>query len=183
MSSLFQLFTKFRGILKHLRYSLGDSTMKHKRFILGIALFFLLFIIMLYYSLDHNNHDPDARFILDNYEEFITTKVYFDGVITNVDIKNNTLWVQVTWSAEDIIVVSTTESLNSTQQGDVVEVYGTLTSRNHMTAEKLLITQRWKYDLIYVRSLPAIPFVLYLFFRTWRLNPDTHRFERRKNHA
>jgi len=157
--------------------------MTHKRFILGITLVFLLFMLMLYYSLDHNNHDPDARFILDHYEEFTTTKVHFDGVITNVDITNNTLRVQVTWSPEDIILVSTTESLNTTQQGDVVEVYGTLTSRNHMTAEKLLISEHWKYNLIFVRSLPAIPFVLYLFFRTWRFNPGTFRFERRKKHA
>lgn len=76
--------------------------------------------------------------------------------------------------------VSTTESLDAAQPGDVVEVYGTLSSGTHMTAEKLLISEQWKDDLIYLRSLPAIPFALYLFFRTYRFNPDTRRFERRQ---
>ena len=155
----------------------------HKRFIIGILLFLLLFTLMLYYSLEHNNHDPDPQYILDNYQKFTTTKVRLDGVVTDVDRTNNTLRIQVNQASGRHILISTMEPLNTTQQGDVVEAYGTLISPNHMNAEKLLISQRWKHDLIYVRSLPAIPFALYLFFRTWHFNPDARRFERRKNHA
>jgi hypothetical protein len=157
--------------------------MKHKRLIVGSLLILLLLSLLMFYSLDHNNHDPDPNYILDHYDEFTTTKVYLDGVVKNVDTINNTLLIQVTESPETILLVSTTESLNTTQQGDMVEVYGTFTSKTHIDAEKLLISERWKYDLIYLRSLPAIPFVLYLFFRTWRFNPDTRRFERKENHA
>jgi hypothetical protein len=156
---------------------------KQKRLILGIILIFLLFTLMLHYSLDHNNHDPDPQYILDNYEKFTTTKVRLNGEVKNVDQTNNTLLVQVTPSPEGIILVSTTENISTTQVDDVVEVYGVLTSRNTLTAEKLLSSERWKHDLIYIRSLPAIPFALYLFFRTWRFNPVTRRFERRHTHA
>jgi hypothetical protein len=138
---------------------------------------------MLYYSLDHNNHDPDTQYILDHYEKFTTTKVELDAVVKNVDTINNTLSIQVSPSPEGIILVNTTEPLTTAHPGDQVEVYGTFTSRNQMTAEKLLIYEQWKYDLIFLRSLPAIPFAVYLFFRTYRFNPDTRRFERRKNHA
>ena len=157
--------------------------MKYKRLALGIILILILFSLMLYYNQDHNNHDPDVQYILDHFEQFNTTKVCLGGEVKNVDIINNTLLVQISQSQESIIMMSITETLNSTQQGDIVEVYGVLTSRNSITAEKLLIYQRWKYDLIYIRSLPAIPFVLYLFFRTYSFNLDTFRFERRKNHA
>jgi hypothetical protein len=157
--------------------------MKHTRLILGIILILLLFAVMFYYSIDHNNHDPDAQYILDHFEEFTTTKVRLDGVVKNVNTTNNTLLIQVSSSPEDIILVNTTEPLNTTQQGDLVEVYGILTSRTHITAENLLITEQWKDDMIYLRSLPAIPFALYLFFRTYWFNPDTRRFERRQKHA
>jgi hypothetical protein len=153
--------------------------MKHTRLILGFILILLLFLLMLYYSLDHNNHDPDTQYILDHYEEFTTTKVKLDAVVKSVDITNNTLYVQISSSPEGIILVYTTEQLTTARQGDQVEVYGTFISRNQMIAEKLLISGGWKYDLIFLRSLPAIPFVLYLFLRTYRFNLDTCRFERR----
>ena len=143
----------------------------------------MLFLLILYYNLNHNKHDLDNQYILDHFEEIATTKVKLDGVIKNVDNTNHILLIRVGSRPEDIILVSTTEPLNTTQQNDVVEVYGSFTSRTHMTAEKLLINQRWKHDLIFIRSLPAIPFTLYLFFRTWRFSRKTYHFERRKNHA
>jgi hypothetical protein len=157
--------------------------MKHKRLILGSILLLLLFSLMLYYSLDCNNHDPSTYYIINHFEEFTTTKVNLDGVVKNVDNANNTLFIKVSSSPDYFVVVSTTEPLNATQQGDVVEVYGNFTNQTHMTAEKLIIYEQWKYDLIFLRSLPAIPFALYLFFRTWRFNLDTYRFERRQKHA
>ena len=64
--------------------------------------------------------------------------------------------------------------------GDKIEIFGTINNKNHISAEKVLITPRWKYDLIFIRSLPAIPFALFLFFRTWKFNRSSFRFERRK---
>lgn len=157
--------------------------MKHQRLILGTILIVLLFSLMLYYSLEHNNHNPDNQYILDHYEEFITTKVKLEGMIKNVDKTNNTLLIRVSSSPNSTILVSTTESLLTTQRGDIVEVYGNFTNRSHMTAEKLLISEGWKNALIFIRSLPAIPFALYLFFKTYRFNPDTCRFERRQKHG
>ena len=84
---------------------------------------------------------------------------------------------------QGIIHVNTTEQLTGAQPGDTVEVYGTFTGKNQMTADTLLITEQWKNDLIYLRSLPAIPFALYLFFRAYRFNTTTYRFERRQKHG
>jgi hypothetical protein len=156
--------------------------MKHKRLILGIILILMLFTLMLYYSLDHNNHDPDPQYILDHFEQFNGTKVRFTETVTRVDSINNTFSIQLSPSPASIII-HTTENVSTIHQGDIVEVYGILTSRHTMTAETLLITERWQYDLIFIRSLPAIPFALYLFFSTYRFNPGTRRFERRQKHA
>jgi hypothetical protein len=156
--------------------------MKHQRLIIGSILIVLLFSLMLYYSLDYNNHDPDFNYIFDHFEQFNMTKVTLVGEVQKVDRTNNTLRMHVSQSNKSITVI-TTEELNTTQLGDYVEVYGTLTSKKSITAEKLLITERWKNDLVYFRSLPAIPFVLYLFFRDYRFNRKLLRFERREKHT
>jgi hypothetical protein len=157
--------------------------MKHQRLILGSILLLVLFSLMLYYSLNVDNHDPDAPYILDHFEQFNMTKITIGGVVKTVDTTNNTLLIELTQPPKHLIWLSTTDNISTTQQGDIVEVYGILTSRNSLTAEKLLIFEQWKDNLIYLRSLPAIPFVLYLFFRTYRFNLDTRRFERRQKHA
>ena len=68
-------------------------------------------------------------------------------------------------------------------KGDAIEITGILDAEKHVTAEKIYILEQWKYNLIYIRSIPAIPFALYLFFTTWRFNKKTLRFERRNNNA
>jgi len=157
--------------------------MSHRRFFLGCFLLSLLVLLMVYYSLDHNNHDPDFQYILDHFEQFNTTRVTLTGDVKYVDNTTRILIIQINQPLYSDLLVQTKENLNTTQQGDIVEVYGVLNSRNRMTADKLLISDRWASDLIYLRSLPAIPFALYLFFRTWRFNRNTHRFERRQKHA
>jgi hypothetical protein len=157
--------------------------MKQKRLILGILLILLLFTLMLYYSVDRHTYEPSTYYILTHYEEFTTTNVQLDGVVQNVDTTNNTLLVRVDGSFKDGILVSTTEPVQTVHLGDRIELYGHFTSPNHLTAEKLLIYEQWNYHLIFIRSLLGVPFVVYLFFRSYRFNPDTWRFERRQKHA
>ena len=157
--------------------------MKHQRLLLGIFLLCILLSILVYYNMEHNYHDPGPEYIFDHYEEFLNTKVLMSGDINTVDSTNHTLRVRVTNQPNGIIQVTTTESLNQTQPGDVIEMYGTLTSRNQLNAESILIFPEWKNTLIYLRSLPAIPFALYLLFRAYRFNTHTIRFERRKPHG
>ena len=157
--------------------------MKHQRLILGSILLLLLFSLMVYYSLDHNNHDPDDPYILDHFEQFNGTKVTMSGVVQYVDRANQTLLIELSQPPKYLMQISTTDNINSTQPGDVVEVYGTLTSSTQLTAEKLLIFEQWKNTLIYLRSLLAIPFMLYLFFRAYTFNTKKYRFERRQKHG
>lgn len=157
--------------------------MKHTRLILGSILLLILLSLMLYYALDHNNHDPEPRYIIDHYQQFRYTKIAMVGEVQKINTTNNTLLLQVSWSRGDIMWVTTTEPLQTIHPGDTVEAYGLLSDGTHMTADTLLITQQWKDDLIYLRSLPAIPFALYLFFRAYHFNPTTRCFERRQKHA
>lgn len=100
--------------------------------------------MMFYQSFDHNsfNHNPDPKYFIDYYEQFTTTKVRMVRVVQDVDRTNNTLLLQVSSLHGNAMWVNTPELLDTIQQGDIVEVYGTLSDGTHMTAEKLLISEQ-----------------------------------------
>jgi hypothetical protein len=152
--------------------------MNQKRLMIGFLLVILLLIIMVYTSLEQNNNNPDIYYILENVETYKNTTVTFSGEITTINTSTQTVTLNLIEppSLTLEVRINTTENLH---QRDIVEILGILDGNNHVTAEKILISERWKYDLIYLRSLPAIPFALYLFFRTWHFNWKTYRFERR----
>jgi len=154
--------------------------MKDKRLVLALFLMLFLSLLMLYSGLEYNHHNPSLKYILQNFDTFNNTKIYFDGYVSEVDETHHTISIGVPvqpWLLE--VKIPITE--NIPQKGDFVEIYGTLNTKDYVTAEKILVSKSWQKDLIYISSLPAIPLVLYLFFRTWRLNIKKMRFERRKN--
>ena len=157
--------------------------MKNRRLILGIFLAFILTSLILYSGLEYNNYDPGIEYILENFETYNNTKISFTGVIEEVNTTNHQITISIPKSPYYSIEIKTDTMEDNIQKGDIVEILGVLDGKYHVTAEKILISQRWKHDLIYIRSLPAIPFTLYLFFRTWQFNKKTFKFERRTKNA
>lgn len=156
--------------------------MKHKRLIIGIFLAVVFTLLMLYSSLEYNNYDPSIDYILDNFETYNNTKISFSGVIEEVNTTNHQITISIP-RAPYLMEIKIDTIEDTMQKGDIVEILGVLDGKYHVTAEKILVIQQWKYDLIIIRSLPAIPFALYLFFRTWQFNKKTFRFERRTKDA
>ena len=156
--------------------------MKNKRIILGIFLTVILTLLILYSGLEYNNHDPSIEYILENFETYNNTKISFSGVIEEVNESNQKITVSIPQTPY-VIEIKTDSLKVDMQKGNLVEILGVLDSKYHVKAEKILVIEQWKADLVIVRSLPAIPFALYLFFRTWRFNKKIYRFERRKRDA
>lgn len=156
--------------------------MKYKRLTSGIFLIIVLTLLMVYSGYEYNNQDPDIDYIIKNYEKFNNTRITIKGEIEKINTSKQQITV-ITPPTPYKIIVETEEITENMQKGNLVEILGILNGKNHVTAEKFLIVERWKSDLIIIRSLPAIPFALYLFFRTWRFNKKTYRFERRKKDA
>lgn len=157
--------------------------MNHRRLLVGIILVALLSLLMLYSSLEHNRHDPDIQYILENFETYNNTRISFTGEIILVNKSSQELIIQLNEPPYLPIKIELNNTTDSINKGDITEILGILDRKNHVTVEKILISERWKHDLIYIRSLPAIPFTLYLIFRTWKFNRKTLRFERRKTDA
>lgn len=139
----------------------------------GIILLFLLLALMMYSYAEHNKKDPDMEYILKHFEEYKNTEVSFVGKVINVgdgEIEINLMGSPYT--PLDIEIKNT-----SVKKGDVVEIVGILDGEVHVTAKKIIATREWKYNLVFVRSLPAIPFVLYFFLRKWKFNVKKFMFE------
>jgi len=152
--------------------------MKHQRIAVGLILIITLISILMYSSLEINNYDPDIKYIIKNFEDFNNTRISFRGFIEKVDSTNKTLIIstpQITYNME--IKIDTV--FDTIQKGNIVEILGVLKKNDQVDAVKILVIEKWKSDLIIFRSLPAIPFALYLFFRKWHFNSKNFRFERR----
>ena len=156
--------------------------MKNKRLISGIFMVAILASLILYSGIEYNNHDPSIEHILENFETYNNTKISFSGVIKEVNTTNQQITISIPQTPY-VLKIKTDSFEDDMQKGNIVEILGVLDGKCHVSAEKILVIERWKSDLIIIRSLPAIPFALYLFFRTWRFNKETFRFERRNKDA
>ena len=134
--------------------------MKYKRVTVGLLLIIVLLLLMTYHSLDYNNHDPDINYILENSEIYINTTVAFTGEIKTITTHNQTMTIQLTTPSPLTITIPAQIIEKTPQQWDIIEILGVLTKQNQVTAQAVMVMQRWKFDLIYIRSLPAIPFAL-----------------------
>ena len=151
-----------------------------KRLVIGFVLIVILFSLFIYSSIEHDKHDPDIQYILGNFENFNNTEIRLGGKIKEINHSKQIIIINI-GEPPYIDIEIDTEKINFEGEiGDFVEVLGVLDSPKHVTAKKILVTPDWKNTLIYIRSLPAIPFALYLFFRAWKFNKKQFRFERRE---
>ena len=163
--------------------------MRYKRLIICVLLILTLTFLMLYSYQEYDKNDVQIKKftqIFENSEKFNNTEISFLAQVTCINTTNHSLRITIqekpyTYPSLEI----NTGNLNITniKKGDLIDVIGVIDGKNHITATKIWLNEPWKANLIYLRSLPAIPFVLYLLLRTWKFNIKTWRFERRKQHA
>ena len=151
--------------------------MKKTKAALILILFICLLGLMTYCYLYKNTYDPGLSYRLDHFEEYKDEPIAFSGIIQKIDTENNTLIVEVTQPPYIDMTVITSKIPDDTKQGDIVEILASFHTPNIVHAEKIIVTHTFEYYLIYLRSLPAIPFALYFFFKNWRFNKKTWYFE------
>ena len=163
--------------------------MKYKRLILGLIAIILLVTSMIFCFQEYDKNDPQikkCKLLYGSSDNYNNTEISFTGYIYTVNKINHTLLVDIQeepWNYPAITVNTGNIDIKNLKKADLIDVIGTFNGKNTMTATKLWLDEQWKEDLINLRSLPAIPFVLYLFFRTWKYNITSWRFERRKKNA
>ena len=144
-------------------------------------------MIYCFQEYDKNNLQiKKYKILFESSDQYNNTGISFQASIYWVNKTNHTLRVEIEekpWRYPHITINTGNIDIQNLKKGDLIDVIGILNGKNQMTATKLWLDEPWKADLINLRSLPAIPFVLYLFFRTWKYNTTSWRFERRKKNA
>jgi hypothetical protein len=163
--------------------------MNHTRTILGLILLLILFSSMLYSFQNHEKNDPYIKTLTQLFEHpdnTSNTHISFEANILSIDRINNTLRVFIQekpYTYPQVYINTETLDIQNLDKGDSIDVITIYHGNYTFSATKLWRNEPWKDTLIYLRSLPAIPFILYLFLRTWRFDTTTWRFERRTKHA
>ena len=122
--------------------------------------------------MEHNKKDPDMEYILKNFEEHNNTQVTFVGRV--IKAGNGGMEINLMEPPYTSLAIQTNITA---KKGDIVEVTGILDGKEHVSASKVMVSKEWKYNLIFIRSLPAIPFALYFFLRRWKFNFKKFVFE------
>ena len=156
--------------------------MRYKRLLFIILLIIIIILLMFYNNLEYHSRDLDFNYILDNFEKYNNSEITITGYILKINEINQTLIVCIQESPFPIFEIKY-NNIENLRKFDIIGIYGILDGKNHITAERIWIHEQWKDYLIYARSIPAIPFAIYLFFRSWKFNRKTVRFERRVKDA
>jgi hypothetical protein len=158
--------------------------MKKTKFICIVLLLSLLILVLLYSHLEFNKNDyPDSGFLFENYQMFNNTEITFEASIREINTTDQTIQAVIGDPPYFVVEIQTKTLESQFKKEDVIFVVGILTGNRSATAEKIFVREQWNGYVIALSSIPAIPFVLYLFFRTWRFNRKTVTFERRDDHA
>jgi len=158
--------------------------MKKKKFMCIVLLLILLILLLVYSHLEFNTHDyPNSGYIFENYQMFNNTEITFKAKIKEIYPTNQTITANIGDPPYSLVEIKTKNIDSQLQKGDNIFVIGILNGKKTITAERIFFKEPYNDYLIVLCSIPAIPFVLYLFFRTWRFNRKTVSFERRQNNV
>ena len=158
--------------------------MEKTKFMCIVLLLTLLVLLLLYGHFEFNKNDyPDSGFLFENYQMFNNTEITFDASIREINTNNQTILAVIGDPPYFVVKIQTKTLESHLQEEDVIFVVGFITGNRTMTAEKIFVREAWNDYVIFLSSIPAIPYVLYLFFRTWRFNKKAFSFERRQKNA
>jgi hypothetical protein len=163
--------------------------MKYSRLILGVIAIIILILLMVYSAQEYDNNNPQIKKykqVFLNAEYLNNTEISFKAQITAINQSNHTLRATIQeepYNYPKIELYTEHLTIQDLKKGDLIDVIGTIQGKNKIAATQIWLDEAWKGDLVYLRSLPAIPFVLYLFFRTWKFDFSTWRFKRRTKDA
>ena len=111
------------------------------------------------------------------------TQVTFRAKIIEIYPSNYTILASSVEYPYLLIEIKSNAITDQLQKNDIIFVVGILKGEHLVFAEKIFEKGPWDDYTIFVDSIPAIPFVLFLFFRSWRFNTEKFSFERREKNA
>ncbi len=149
-----------------------------KRAIFTSTLAITLLSLCVYYQASYEEHReyPGVRQITLDYQRYTGSEVSVSGEVIAVD--------------KDGFVLSTKHNGRNTlfkvhhnssniETGDQISIIGILESNYTITSKELLVSKKWNYYFVFIRSIIALPLLLYLFLKNWQFDLERKLFRRR----
>lgn len=161
--------------------------MKYKRLFIGLFFALLLLLLLLYNYQEYEKNDVQIKKykeVFENPEKYNNTEISFTAQVKKINETNKTMIVIIdeipySYPLVELNINNLVYNISSFKKGDLIDIIGILDGKDHVIVKKIWINDQWKNALIYIRSIFAIPFVLYLFFKAWIFNWKKMRFDRR----
>ena len=150
---------------------------KFGRVALALPLVSVLLFLCIYHEMNWEHHleYPSIKDIVSDYPEHLNEPIAIAGRVVHTDKSNFDLLLD--YDGKEAIFSIWSEV--SVQEGDRVEVLGALGPDYHVAAEKIIVYKKWKYYWVNIRSALAIPLLLFILLRNWRLDIRQLRLIRR----
>jgi len=160
------------------------SSMQKRKVVLVILLLVILIFLLFYSYLEFNKNDyPDSGYLFAHYQTFNNTEITFPARIRDIDTANQTLTANIGDPPYTLIEINISTIKNTLHRGDSIFVIGILTGNRTVSAERIFVRDPGLDYFIFISSIPAIPYVLFLFFRTWCFDRKSFTFIQRKKNA
>jgi hypothetical protein len=144
--------------------------MKVKRFISGLFLIVILYLLCINYSINENYYiNSTTNELLYNYPE---NQIFLSGTVTSV--YNNGFKVS------NYGTIYKVNGLSNITVGDTAYILGTLNSPYNVTSIKVITNNRIDFYFVIIRSIFGMIFFLVFFFNYWKFNFKKMIFIRRK---
>lgn len=155
-----------------------DKKIPKSRAIIALSLLLILFLLCAYHQTNHEYHReyPSLKDIVPNYEKYIGETASISGEV--VGVHSTTFQLLEREDGENTIFVVLPNSNVDVGVGDKVEVLGTLGPDYQISAEKMIVSKRWKHEFVYIRSFIALIFLIFVFMRNWKFNIKRMEFVR-----
>jgi len=149
------------------------------RTIIAISLLLTLFLLCAYYQTNYEYHReyPSAKDIVFNYSKYIGETASISGDV--VGVHSTTFQLLEKCDGKNTIFTVLPDSHVDVDIGDKVEILGILGPDYQISAEKIIVSKKWKHEFVYVRSFIALILLIFVFMRNWKFNPTHLKFVRR----
>jgi len=143
-----------------------------KRLFITLILVLVLSLLCVYFVNNYESHldYPSTGAILSDYPEGEMVSV--SGEVMGVYIDGSEIFDN--YHGEKVIFI--VKSSSNVSIGDNVAVLGILGSSYEITASKIIVSEKWMTDFVYLRSGLAFFIIVFIFYRYWRFDIKNREF-------
>lgn len=163
---------KKKGKIKAFIIEDCNKKIPKNRAIIAISLILILFLLCAYHQANYEYHReyPSVKNIVFDYSKYIDETASISGEV--VGVYSTTFQLIDKCNDKNIIFTVLPDSNVDVDidMGDKVEVLGTLNQDYQISAEKIIVTKKWKLEFVFIRSFIAIILLIFVFMMNWKFD-------------